>query len=67
MASERVLFWQKKLAENQQILDLIEAGQFQMRNDNVRDEQVTAEGREWATRRVAECVARIAEWSHRCI
>jgi hypothetical protein len=23
MASERVLFWQKKLAENQQILDLI--------------------------------------------
>ena len=67
MASERVLFWQKKLAENQQILDLIEAGQFQVRKDTVRDAQVTAEVREWATRRVAECVARIAEWSHRCI
>jgi len=67
MASERVLFWQKKLAENQQILDLIDAGQFQMRNDTVRDAQVIAEVRKWATRRVAECVARIAEWSHRCL
>ena len=67
MASERVLFWQKKLAENQQILDLIDAGQFQMRNDTVRDAQVIAEVRERATRRVAECVARIAEWSHRCL
>ena len=67
MASERVLFWQKKVAENQQILALIDAGQFQRHNDTVRDAQVTAEVREWAMRRVAECVARIAEWSHRCI
>jgi hypothetical protein len=63
MASARELFWQKKLAENQQIVDLIDAGQFQMSNGHVPDAQVTAEVREWATGRVAECAARIAEWS----
>lgn len=61
MASERVLFWQKKLAENQQILDLLDAGQFQTSNGDVPDEQATAEVRAWAARRVAECEARIAE------
>jgi hypothetical protein len=65
MASERVLFWQKKLAENQQILDLIDAGQCQMRNDDVLDEQTTAEMRGWAARRVEEYAMRIAEWSCR--
>jgi hypothetical protein len=61
MASERVLFWQKKLAENQQILDLIDAGQFQTRQGEVLDEQAATEVREWAARRVAECATRIAE------
>ena len=65
MTSERVLFWQKKLAENQQILDLIDAGQFQTSNGDVLDEQTTAEVREWAARRVAECATRIAEWAQR--
>jgi len=65
MASERVLFWQKKLAENQQILDLIDTGQFQTSNGDVPDEQALAEVRQWATRRVAEWATRIAEWSHR--
>ena len=41
MASERVRFWQKKLAENQQILDLIDAGRFQASNGDVPDEQAT--------------------------
>jgi len=61
MASERVLFWQKKLAENQQILNLIDAGQFQTSQGDVPDEQATAEIWAWAARRVAECEARIAE------
>jgi hypothetical protein len=61
MASERVRFWQKKLAENQQILDLLDAGQFQTSNGDVPDEQATAEVRAWAARRVAECEARLAE------
>jgi hypothetical protein len=61
MASERVLFWQKKLAENQQILGLIDAGQFQTSKGDVFDEQAAAEVREWAARRVAECAIRIAE------
>jgi hypothetical protein len=61
MASERVRFWQKKLAENQQILDLIDVGRFQASNGDVPDEQATAEIRAWAARRVAECEARIAE------
>ena len=61
MASEQVLFWQKKLAENQQILALIDAGQFQTSHSDVLDEQATAEVREWAARRVAEWAMRIAE------
>jgi hypothetical protein len=61
MASERVLFWQKKLAENQQILDLLDAGQFQTSHGDVLDEQAAAEVRAWAARRVAECVRRLAE------
>ena len=61
MASERVLFWQKKLAENQQILALLDAGQFQTSQGDVLDEQAAAEVREWAARRVAECVRRLAE------
>jgi len=46
MASERVLFWQKKLAENQQILDLLDAGQFQTSHNDVLDEQAAADVRE---------------------
>jgi len=65
MTSERVLFWQKKLAENQHILDLIDAGQFQASNGDVQDEQTTAEVLAWAARRVEEYATRIAEWSHR--
>ena len=61
MTSERVLFWQKKLAENQQILDLLDAGQFQTSHGNVLDAQAAAEVREWAARRVAECATRLAE------
>ena len=61
MASEQVLFWQKKLAENQEILALIDAGQFQTSQSDVLDEQATAEVREWAARRVAECAMRLAE------
>jgi hypothetical protein len=60
MASERVLFWQKKLAENQQILALLDAEQFQTRHGDVLDEQAAAEVREWAARRVAECATRLA-------
>lgn len=67
MASERVLFWQKKLAENQQLLDLIDAGQFQTRHCEVPDEQATAEVRAWVVRRMAECTTRIAEGSHRWV
>lgn len=65
MASERVLFWQKKLAENQQILDLLDAGQFQTSKGEVLDEQTTAEMRAWATHRVEEYAMRIAAWSCR--
>jgi hypothetical protein len=65
MASERVLFWQQKLAENQQILDLLDAGQFQMSKGDILDEQTTAEMRAWAARRVEEYAMRIAQWSCR--
>jgi hypothetical protein len=61
MASERVLFWQKKLAENRQILALLDAGQFQTSQGAVLDEQAAAEVREWAACRVAECATRLAE------
>jgi hypothetical protein len=65
MTSERVRFWQQKLAENQHVLDLLDAGQFQARNGDVQDEQTTAEVRAWAAGRVEECATRIAAWSHR--
>jgi hypothetical protein len=61
MASERVLFWHKKLAENRQSLDLLDARQFQTSHGDVLDEQAAADVREWAARRVAECVRRLAE------
>ena len=67
MASERVLFWQQKLAENQHILDLIDAGQFQASNGDVQDEQTPAEVRAWAAGRVEECATRIAAWSPRWV
>jgi hypothetical protein len=61
MADETLLFWEKKLAENQHILALLDSGQFKDGEGNVLDEQTLAEVRRWAARRVAECEARIAE------
>jgi hypothetical protein len=61
MADERLLFWQKKLAENQQVLDVINSGQFTSSDGRVLDETTLAEVRKWAMRRVRECEARIAE------
>jgi len=61
MADERVLFWQKKLAENQQVLEVINAGQLKSSDGSVLDETTLAEVRKWAMRRVMECEARIAE------
>ena len=37
MARARVLFWHKKWAENQPILDLLDAGQFQTSYGEVLD------------------------------
>jgi hypothetical protein len=54
-------FWGKKRAENQQILDLIDAGTFQMGDRSLIDAATLAEVRQWAAHRVAECAARIAE------
>ena len=54
-------FWEKKRAENQQILDLIDAGTFQMGDRSLIDAATLAEVRQWAAHRVAECAARIAE------
>jgi hypothetical protein len=61
MADERLLFWQKKLAENQQVLEVINSGQFTSSDGGVIDETTLAEVRQWAMRRVRECEARIAE------
>jgi hypothetical protein len=61
MATERVRFWEEKLSENQHILDMLNAGQFRARDGGVLDETTLAEVRTWATRRVAECEARVAE------
>ena len=61
MADEHVLFWEKKLVENRQILAMLDAGQFKAGDGGVIDEQTLAEVRKWAKRRVAECEARIAE------
>jgi hypothetical protein len=61
MANERLRFWEEKLGENQQILEMLDAGQFRSSDGGVIDEKTLAEVRKWATRRVAECEARIAE------
>jgi len=61
MADEKVLFWAKKLVENQHILAMLNAGQFKAGEGAVLDEKTLAEVRKWAVRRVAECEARIAE------
>jgi hypothetical protein len=54
-------FWEKKLAENQRILDLIDAGTFTTGAGQVLDAATLADVRQWAARRVAACAARLAE------
>ena len=61
MAHERLHFWEEKLSENQHILEMLRSGQFKSSDGGVIDEQTLAEVRKWATRRVAECEARITE------
>ena len=61
MADERVLFWEKKLMENRQILAMLDAGHFKAGDGEALDAKTLAEVRRWAVRRVAECEARIAE------
>ena len=61
MATERLRFWEEKLSENQHILDMLNSGQFTSRDGAALDETTLAEMRKWATRRVAECEARVAE------
>jgi len=61
MATERLRFWEEKLDENQHILAMLNSGQFKARDGGVLDETTLAEARQWATRRVAECEARVAE------
>jgi len=65
MANERLRFWEEKMGENQHILAMLDAGQFRSSDGGVIDEKTLAEVRKWATRRVAECEARIAAWTHR--
>jgi hypothetical protein len=64
MESERLRFWEERLGENQQILTMLDAGQFRSSDGGAIDEKTLAEVRKWATRRVAECKARIAEWTN---
>ena len=54
-------FWEQKRAENQQILDLIDAGTFQLGDGSLLDAATLAAVRQWAAHRVAECAARLAE------
>ena len=61
MATERLQFWEEKLDENQHILAILNSGQFKASDGSVLDETTLAEVRKWATRRVAECEARVAE------
>jgi len=61
MANERLHFCEAKLGENKHILDMLHSGQFKSSDGGVIDEQTLAEVRKWATRRVAECEARITE------
>jgi hypothetical protein len=53
-------FWEQKRAENQQILDLIDAGTFQLGDGSLIDAATLAAVRQWAAHRVAECAARLA-------
>ena len=53
-------FWEQKRAENQQILDLIDAGTFQIGDGSLIDAATLAAVRQWAAHRVAECAARLA-------
>ena len=59
-ADEHLLFWEKKLVENRQILEMLDSGQFKAGDGDVIDEQTLAEVRKWAMHRVAECEARIS-------
>jgi len=61
MADAHALFWEKKRAENQQVLDMIDSGQFKASDGSVLDETTLVEVRQWAMRRIMECEARIAE------
>jgi hypothetical protein len=54
-------FWAQKLAENQQILAMIDGDTFTGGDRRVLDAETLAEVRQWAAQRVAECEARIAE------
>jgi hypothetical protein len=63
MANERLHFWEEKLSENQQILEMLNSGQLKSSDGGVIDEMTLAEVRKWALGRVAECEARIAEWT----
>ena len=60
-ADETRVFWEKKLAENQRILAMLDAGQFKAGDGSVIDKQTLAEVHMWALRRAAECEARISE------
>ena len=42
MADAQALFWEKKLAENQHILDMIDAGQFMAADCDVIDAETIA-------------------------
>jgi hypothetical protein len=64
MADEWRQFWEKKLAETQHILAMIDSGHLKASDGGWIDEQTLAETRKWAVRRVAECQARIAEREH---
>jgi len=56
----RAQCWEKQRAENQQILDMIDAGAFKAGDGSVIDPETLAEVRQCAAHRVEECVARIA-------
>jgi hypothetical protein len=60
-ADETRVFWEKKLAENQRILAMLDSGQFKAGDESMIDEQTLAEVRLWARRRAAECEARISK------
>jgi hypothetical protein len=61
MADDRLRFWEEKLGENQQIVEMLNSGQFKSSDGSALDDKTLAEVRKWATRRVAECEARVAE------